>query len=92
MCGSMVAIQSAMAENRQGKKKKPQDENRMACPIWHYNNIHIVSQKELHVANLNIFYSYTVSQKKKLMLPMDVAHYNFNVYQPIFGNFWQRCC
>jgi len=35
----------------------------MACPIWHHNNTYIVSQKELHVANLNIFYSYAVSQK-----------------------------
>jgi len=39
MCGSTVAIQSATAENRRGKKKterkktKPQDENIMACPI-----------------------------------------------------------
>jgi len=29
----MVDIQSAIAENRWGKKKKPQDENIMACPI-----------------------------------------------------------
>jgi len=33
----MVDIQSATAENRRGKKedrkKKPQDENIMACPI-----------------------------------------------------------
>jgi len=35
----MVDVQSAMAENRRGKKieerkkKKPQDENIMACPI-----------------------------------------------------------
>jgi len=34
MCGSMVDIQSATAENRRGKKKKkPQDKNIMACPI-----------------------------------------------------------
>jgi len=37
MCGSMVDIQSSTAENRQGKKgdrkKKPQDQNIMACPI-----------------------------------------------------------
>jgi len=41
MYGSMVDIQSAMAENRRGKKrktkdrrkKKSQDENIMACPI-----------------------------------------------------------
>ena len=37
MCGSMVDIQSATAENRRGKdrrkKKKPQDENIMACTI-----------------------------------------------------------
>jgi len=38
MCGSMADIQSAMAEIRQGKKrkrqkKKPQDENIMVCPI-----------------------------------------------------------
>jgi len=39
MCGSMVDIQSATAENRRGKKikederKKLQDENIMACPI-----------------------------------------------------------
>jgi len=39
MCGSMVDIQYATAENRRGKKeerirkKKPQDENIMACPI-----------------------------------------------------------
>jgi len=36
MCGSMVDIQSAMAEIRRGKKKKKknkrQDEN-MVCPI-----------------------------------------------------------
>jgi len=37
MCGSMVDIQSAAAENRRGKrerrKKKQQEENGMACPI-----------------------------------------------------------
>jgi len=34
MCGSMADIQSATAEIRQGKKKKkPQDENIVACPI-----------------------------------------------------------
>jgi len=41
MCGNMVDIQSATAENRRGKKKKKevdrkkklQDENIMACPI-----------------------------------------------------------
>jgi len=39
MCGSMVDIQSAMAEIRRGKKeerkkkKKPQSKNIMACPI-----------------------------------------------------------
>jgi len=43
MCGSMVDIQSAIAEVRRGKKKerkkerrkkkKPQDETIMACPI-----------------------------------------------------------
>jgi len=36
MCGRMVDIQSAAAGIRQGrkrKKKKPQDENIMACPI-----------------------------------------------------------
>ena len=40
MCGSMVDIQSATAEIRQGKKerkkkkkKKPQDENITVCPI-----------------------------------------------------------
>jgi len=41
MCGSMVDIQSAAAEIRQGKKrrakkierKKLQDENIMVCPI-----------------------------------------------------------
>jgi len=37
MCGSMVDIQCAMAEIRRGKKeerkKKPQEENIMACPI-----------------------------------------------------------
>jgi len=40
MCGIMVDIHSATAENRRGekerkrkKKKKPQDENRMVCPI-----------------------------------------------------------
>jgi len=39
MCGSMVGIQSAMAGNSRGKKKerrkkrKPQDENIMACSI-----------------------------------------------------------
>jgi len=38
MCGSMVDIQSAMAEIRRGKKKeerqkKPQDENIMTCRI-----------------------------------------------------------
>jgi len=44
MCGSMVDIQSATADIRRGnkkkdrkierrKKKKPQDENIMACPI-----------------------------------------------------------
>jgi len=36
MCGSMVDIQSPTAEIRQGKKerkKKPQDENIMVCPI-----------------------------------------------------------
>jgi len=41
LCGSMVDIQSATAENTRGKKKKeekkkkkkPQDENIMACPI-----------------------------------------------------------
>jgi len=37
MCGSTADIQSAMAEIRQGKKrkrkKKPQDENIMVCPI-----------------------------------------------------------
>jgi len=38
MCGSMVDIQSAAAEIRRGKhkekkKKKPQDENIMVCPI-----------------------------------------------------------
>jgi len=38
MCGSMVDIQSAAAEIRRGKKKedrkkKPQDEKLMVCPI-----------------------------------------------------------
>jgi len=38
MCGSMAEIQSATAEIRRGKKiedrkKKPQDENIMVCPI-----------------------------------------------------------
>ena len=46
MCGSMVDIQSATAENKRGKKKKieeeeeeeeeeekPQDKNIMTCPI-----------------------------------------------------------
>jgi len=39
MCGSVVDIEYATAENRRGKKyrrgrkKKPQDENIMACPI-----------------------------------------------------------
>jgi len=38
MCGSMVDIQSAMAEIRREKKidrrqKKPQGKNVMACPI-----------------------------------------------------------
>jgi len=39
MCGSMGDIQSATAEIRRGKrkeerkKKKPQDENIMVCPI-----------------------------------------------------------
>jgi len=37
MCGSMVDMQSATAENRGRKKeernKKPQDENIMACSI-----------------------------------------------------------
>jgi len=36
MCGSMVDIQSATAENRPGKKKKkkkPQRQNIMACPL-----------------------------------------------------------
>jgi len=35
MCGSMVDIQSATAENRRGKKrrKKPQGKNIMACSI-----------------------------------------------------------
>jgi len=40
MCGSMVDIQSAVAEIRRGKKKeeeerkkKPQDQNIMVCPI-----------------------------------------------------------
>jgi len=38
MCRSMVDIQSATADIRRGKKqrrrrKKPQDENIMACPI-----------------------------------------------------------
>jgi len=31
MCGSMVDIQSATAEIRRGKKKKPQDENLMSA-------------------------------------------------------------
>jgi len=41
MCGSMVDIQSATSEIRRGRKrsrkkdrkKKPQDENIMVCPI-----------------------------------------------------------
>jgi len=38
MCGSIVDIQSPTAEIRRGKKeerkkKKPQDENIMVCPI-----------------------------------------------------------
>jgi len=36
MCGSIVDMQSETADNRGGKeerKKKPQDENRTACPI-----------------------------------------------------------
>jgi len=38
MCGSMVDMQSATAENRRGKKKKeikkkPQRQNIMACPL-----------------------------------------------------------
>jgi len=38
MCGSMVDIQAATAEIKRGKKdrrrrKKPQDENIMVCPI-----------------------------------------------------------
>ena len=32
--------------------------------------------------------NYTVSQKND----NDVAHYNFNAHQLIFGNFWQSCC
>jgi len=33
MCGSMADIQSATAEIRRRKKKKPQDENIIVCPI-----------------------------------------------------------
>jgi len=49
MCGCMADIQSAMAENRWGKKrrrktdrkKKPQDKNIMACSIAYggHNNL-----------------------------------------------------
>jgi len=33
MCASMADIQSGTAEIRRGKKRKPQDENILVCPI-----------------------------------------------------------
>jgi len=55
VCGSMVDIQYAMAENRRGKKtarkkkKKPQEENIMSASAMHGNHKNASNMKEIEI-------------------------------------------